>query len=516
MKTKLFPALSCVPLVVRKPFVHSNAYAYDHIGNHTTSSVNSDTTTFEANALNQYTSFSNLVQSCNPVHDLDGNMLTNGVWSYTYDAENRLVAAYSNNVCVVSNAYDHMSRRVVKTTQNATHFFIYDGWNLVQETVQTAQSTVTNRFVWGRDLSGTLQGAGGVGGLLAVWMDATWCFPFYDNNGNITAYVGEFGSIVAEYVYDAYGGTIAQSGSMADAFAHRFSTKYYDAETGLYYYGYRFYDPAMHRWLNRDPIEEDGGLNLYAFCGNDIINQIDAFGEKILKLEILHDGAANISDEKYVEYSEPYYVKMIKGDLGGRSQFITGATQRVIDQETSSTGLFTKRVILPPVAAALYKFEYKVERKHEDRQYRTIDYIDGTYKAESAQRFSLKQEIVKSESSVKRRKANSQAAWRKPWRGPKLPVHDGPSLTMDVPSDPVYGQNVLTYGGDALRLNVDPQKGYEYKVSITWIVTARDKCNSWSGKHRITMILSDSDPSAAQFAAEIIEEPKEVKTRRRK
>ncbi|MGI5870361.1 MAG: hypothetical protein ACOX9C_13085, partial [Kiritimatiellia bacterium] len=73
--------------------IQSNAftYAYDHIGNHTTSSVNSDTTTYTANALNQYTSFSNLVQSCNPVYDLDGNMLTNDVWSYTWDCENRLV-----------------------------------------------------------------------------------------------------------------------------------------------------------------------------------------------------------------------------------------------------------------------------------------------------------------------------------------------------------------------------------------------------------------------------------------
>ena len=242
-----------------------------------------------------------------------------------------------------------------------------------------------------------------------------------------------------------------------------------------------------------------------------MVNQIDAFGEKIFNLEILHSGTANISDDKYLEYSEPYYTQIIKGDLGGRGQLIKGATQRIVDQEASSTGLFTKRVVLPTVAAALYKFEYKVERKNEDRQYRTIDYIDGTYKAERDKRFSLKQKIVKSESSVKRRTTNSQAAWRKPWRSPKLPVNDGPSLTINIPTDPTYGQNVLTYGGDALRLNVDPNKGYEYKVSITWIVTAKDRCNSWYGKHRITMILSDSDPGSAQFTAEIIDEPKEVK-----
>ncbi|MGI6494694.1 MAG: RHS repeat-associated core domain-containing protein [Kiritimatiellia bacterium] len=265
------------------------AYAYDHIGNHTASSVNSDTTTFEANALNQYTSLSNLVQSCNPVHDLDGNLLANGVWSYTWDCENRLVTASSNNVCVVSNAYDYLSRRVLKATPEAVHAFVYDGWNLIHETVTAGNGDVSEiQYFWGPDLSGTLQGAGGVGGLLAVSINGQFYLPCVDNNGNIAAYVGESGSIVAEYVYDAYGGTIAASGSMSDTFRHRFSTKYYDAETGLYYYGCRFYDPVLHRWLNRDPIQEKGGANLYAFCGNNGINIIDLLGKQGVTVYRIH------------------------------------------------------------------------------------------------------------------------------------------------------------------------------------------------------------------------------------
>jgi RHS repeat-associated protein len=265
------------------------AYAYDHIGNHTTASVNSATTTFEANALNQYTSFSNLVQSCNPVYDADGNMLTNGVWSYTWDCENRLVTACSNNVCVVSNAHDYLSRRVLKATPEAVHAFVYDGWNLIHETVTAGNGDVSEiQYFWGPGLSGTLQGAGGVGGLLAVSINGQFYLPCVDNNGNIAAYVGESGSIVAEYVYDAYGGTIAASGSMSDTFRHRFSTKYYDAETGLYYYGCRFYDPVLHRWLNRDPIQEKGGANLYAFCGNNGINIIDLLGKQGVTVYRIH------------------------------------------------------------------------------------------------------------------------------------------------------------------------------------------------------------------------------------
>ena len=77
--------------------------------------------------------------------------------------------------------------------------------------------------------------------------------------------------------YDDFGRTISQSGPMAEDFRHRFSTKYFDAETGLYYYGYRFYSPSLMRWLNRDPIDK-GGLNLYGFCGNCVVANYDKGG----------------------------------------------------------------------------------------------------------------------------------------------------------------------------------------------------------------------------------------------
>ena len=67
---------------------------------------------------------------------------------------------------------------------------------------------------------------------------------------------------------------------LADAFPHRFSTKYFDTETGLYYYGYRYYSPSLMRWINRDPIEEDGGLNLYSSCNNAVLYLLDILGLK--------------------------------------------------------------------------------------------------------------------------------------------------------------------------------------------------------------------------------------------
>jgi RHS repeat-associated protein len=117
--------------------------------------------------------------------------------------------------------------------------------------------------------------------LLAVSLDGSFYVPCYDHNGNVVAYIDEAGTPVARYAYDPFGNMIEQTGALADTFALRFSTKHFDAETGLYYYGRRFYRPGLGRWLNRDPIEEDGGLNLYAFCGNDGVNAVDPLGRKV-------------------------------------------------------------------------------------------------------------------------------------------------------------------------------------------------------------------------------------------
>ncbi|MBQ6329969.1 MAG: hypothetical protein IJI35_13205 [Kiritimatiellae bacterium] len=127
-------------------------------------------------------------------------------------------------------------------------------------------------------LSDTLQGAGGVGGLLYLKRNGTIYVPHCDAYGNVMRYTDTAGNVVAEYTYDTFGKTIAQSGAMSEVFRHRFSTKYFDSESGLYYYGYRFYSPALMRWLNRDPIEEDGGLNMYGFCGNNSMNKVDIVG----------------------------------------------------------------------------------------------------------------------------------------------------------------------------------------------------------------------------------------------
>ncbi|MDD2230388.1 MAG: RHS repeat-associated core domain-containing protein [Candidatus Cloacimonetes bacterium] len=137
-------------------------------------------------------------------------------------------------------------------------------------------------YTWGLDLSGTIQGTGGVGGLLSdtkvVNSVTNTYFAVGDANGNITEYVDNIGAAKAHYEYSAVGEITAQSGSIADDFIHRFSTKPLDKKTRLVLYEYRPYDAPSARFITRDPIGERGGNPLYGFVGNDGVNRLDKLG----------------------------------------------------------------------------------------------------------------------------------------------------------------------------------------------------------------------------------------------
>ena len=265
------------------------AYNYDPIGNRQSAKLNDDTTSYAANALNQYATITEGAP-VSPTYDFDGNMLTTLTHAFAWDAENRLITASNlTGGVVASYTYDHQSRRIYKTVVNSSilsyiSLFTYDGWNLIQEvsTNLTSSTISTNLYVWGLDLSGSLQGAGGVGGLLSVCNCSVGSqnqyYPLADANGNITEYINTNGTVVAHYEYDAFGNTSASSGTMDDDFVFRFSSKYLDAETGFYYYGYRYLDPPTGRWLSRDPIGIKGGLNEVGFVGNDAVYYVDTIG----------------------------------------------------------------------------------------------------------------------------------------------------------------------------------------------------------------------------------------------
>ncbi|MBP6865167.1 MAG: RHS repeat-associated core domain-containing protein [Candidatus Didemnitutus sp.] len=240
-------------------------------------------------------------------YDEDGNLEHDSVWSYTYDAENRLVAMEHRSVLNTSGPlantdmrrlefrYDYKGRRVRKTVYggwNGTSFdatplsdtkFLFDGWNLIAEFSVGSGGAVTlaRSFTWGLDLTGSLTASGGVGALLQIHdhVASKTLLPAYDGNGNVVALLNDStGALEAIYEYSSFGQLVRSSGTYADANSFRFSTKFTDTETDLVYYGYRYYSTTLGRFINRDPIEENGGVNLYSFVRNRPIGRTDILG----------------------------------------------------------------------------------------------------------------------------------------------------------------------------------------------------------------------------------------------
>jgi RHS repeat-associated protein len=227
-------------------------------------------------------------------YDSDGNLVTNGLREMAWNGENRMTNAQSGPAVAtgartrVGYGYDGRGRRVwkvVSTNSGAawvtvqTNLFVYDGWNLVAE-LNGPNQAVLRTYGWGLDLSGTPQGAGGVGGLLMVNGQGEGVhFVAHDANGNVSALCSAAsGAQTARYVYSPLGELLEADGPLARRQPFRFSTKYHDEETGTYYYGYRDYEPETGRWLSRDPIGEEGGANLFALVDNCPINFVDRLG----------------------------------------------------------------------------------------------------------------------------------------------------------------------------------------------------------------------------------------------
>ena len=246
-------------------------------------------------ALNQYSAVGSLA----PVYDTDGNMTSGPIpiaptvnAALAWDGENRQLNVTPNGGGTTTYLRDAMGRRVAKTTGSTRTYFIYDGWNLIAEYTGAVHTTGTppaltleRTHIWGPDISGSLQGAGGVGGLLRTYLhtaaNPTAYYPVYDGNGNITEYFNNSFIVMAHYEYDPFGNDITPAGtagSLHNSFPFRFSTKYLDAESGQYHYIGRDYNQWLGRWNSRDPIGERGGVNPYGFAGNDGVDSIDILG----------------------------------------------------------------------------------------------------------------------------------------------------------------------------------------------------------------------------------------------
>jgi len=243
------------------------------------------------------------------VYDLNGNLISDGKRGLDYDDENQMIRVIATNAFKKEFTYDGVNRLRARRefawsgsawVQTNETRFIYDGVLPIQH--RDANDIPTLTLTRGLDLSGSFQGAGGVGGVLAVKVGPavpsgplanTTHFTCYDGNGNVTALMNAAtGEESARYEYAPFAEKLRETGPMAKLNPIRFSTQYEDDYTDDRKWLHR--DLRHDRWLNGDPINElgfkllterrkmrlnrDGESNRYRFVRNNPIGLIDYLG----------------------------------------------------------------------------------------------------------------------------------------------------------------------------------------------------------------------------------------------
>ena len=191
-----------------------------------------------------------------------------------YNAANRAVSFTSRNGnTIIECGYDYQGRRYMKkVTQNGTvaghERYLYRGYLQIAALDMLDNRNVLRTLLWDplepvatRPLA-LVQGA------------SLYCYGV-DFNKNVSEVFDAQGTIAAAYDYSPYG-TATRTGRLVQPV--QWSGEMHDEEPALAYYNYRFYNPADGRWINRDPIAEQAGWNLYAFVGNSLNIEIDLLG----------------------------------------------------------------------------------------------------------------------------------------------------------------------------------------------------------------------------------------------
>lgn len=259
---------------------YNYAYNFDPIGNRLTASLTGIGYNYTANALNQYTAITSGNITSDPTYDFDGNMLTRDGWTQTWNGENRLTEMVRNDTRLTFS-YDYLGRRIEKKVYKKNNGnwliqksikFVYDGYKLIEEIDSINNDAVIHRYIWQPDKLGL-----DVPLIFYNLAHERNYYYLFDANKNISE-LTEGDVVSISYRYDPFGQEIILHENNEILNPFRFSGEYFDSETALVYYNYRYYDPQLGRWINRDPIEEKDIINLYVMVNNDPIGLWDYLG----------------------------------------------------------------------------------------------------------------------------------------------------------------------------------------------------------------------------------------------
>ena len=258
-------------------------YSYDNIGNRKTAQEPAQELAYAANGLNQYTGIEESGEApFVPTYDASGNQTliktSTGVWTVVYNAANRAVSFTSRDgATVVECGYDYLGRRYMKkVTQNGTvdshERYLYRGYLQIAALDMLDNRNVLRTLLWD-PLEPVATRP------LALVQDASlYCYGV-DFNKNVSEVFDREGAVAAIYDYSPYG-TATRTGRLVQPV--QWSAEMHDDDLALVYYNYRYYNPRDGRWINRDPIAEQGGWNSYSFVGNNPIDSFDINGQNAM------------------------------------------------------------------------------------------------------------------------------------------------------------------------------------------------------------------------------------------
>jgi RHS repeat-associated protein len=234
-------------------------FDYDEVGNRELV-TDGGTTSYTPNDLNQYTD----VGGTAFVHEANGNLTSDGVNTYAYDLENRMVSATTPST-TVTFGYDALGRRIEKsnTLAGETTTYVYDGPQIIAE--YDVSDTLTAKYVYGAGIDEPV--------LMLTGTDSF--FYHLDGLGSVTDLTDPAAAVVETYLYDTFG-KVSTPSFVGNRFS--FTGREYDAELGLYFYRARYYAPLIGRFLQRDPQAHSENVCLYGYCLNNPLKWVDPFG----------------------------------------------------------------------------------------------------------------------------------------------------------------------------------------------------------------------------------------------
>ncbi|MFA5337353.1 MAG: RHS repeat-associated core domain-containing protein [Candidatus Omnitrophota bacterium] len=317
-------------------------YSYDAAGNRLTKNQSGTVTNYIYNQLNELTKETTGSKYTNYYYDLNGNLVKetpnsgNSV-SYYYDSLNRLNKVTGPNLNEIYK-YDGTGNRAQISSSGIITNFLYDGSNAI---IERNVSQATNRSYVRNPGVG-----GGISGIIKRSAPSTSdMYYHYDAQGSVTETSNPSSVKLNAYVYDSFGSIVKSTATTPNN--RQFLTKEQD-KTGLVYFGKRYYNSSIGRFITPDPSGMVDGPNLYVYCNNDPVNFVDLWGlceeksfwDKSVS-EVWEEWIYNWQHPKKLELSDEELINLVIGFSGGIKS--SGKGGKIIIGETSER--FAKKAL---------------------------------------------------------------------------------------------------------------------------------------------------------------------------